>query len=124
MALFKKYQFSLLLSKYGPRLPEVVRLMIEDLLKILLDKDLNLSSMLNNGLNFDENFDGKVVSYTSNAVAGTQDTVAHGMGRVPTNFIVIFNDKAGTVHASAAFDATNVYFTCSAASATLRILLF
>lgn len=74
------------------------------------------------GLEIDNMF-GSWVSYTSNAVANTEDTVAHNLGLIPIGFLVFSIDKNGTVYKGpTAWTTTNIFLKCSAASAA--ILLF
>jgi len=61
------------------------------------------------------------VVYTSNATPNTEDTVPHGLERVPSGFIVTSIDKAGVVYKSSAFDATNLKLKCSVASAAVTL---
>lgn len=44
-------------------------------------------SILNNGINFTDNFKGALKSVTF-STGGTDATIAHGLGRVPTGYIV------------------------------------
>lgn len=70
-----------------------------------------------------ENVRGKWLSYTSNAVANTEDTVAHGLTVVPIGYLVIKQDKAGSVYSgTTAWDTTNLYLKSNTAS--LTALLF
>lgn len=67
---------------------------------------------------------GKIVSYTTNAAANTQDTVAHGLGYVPKGYIVINNGNGGVVYTGAPADATNLYLKCTTASNAVTLLVF
>jgi hypothetical protein len=83
-----------------------------------------LVAILNRGISFSDNIDCKLVTYTSNAVADTQDTVAHTLGRTPSGFIVYDIDKKGYVYRSASSDATNLYLKTSVSSAAVKLIVF
>lgn len=71
------------------------------------------------------NIDGVWVAYTSNAVADTEDTVAHNLLRIPVGFYQGIPDKAGQVYRGAtAATATNIYLKASVATLTTNIFLF
>jgi len=72
-----------------------------------------------------ENIAGQWVTYTSNAVVDTEDTIAHTMGSVPIGFIVVNIDKGGIVYDSGtAWTSTNIYLkTALATSATVTLFL-
>jgi len=85
----------------------------------------DIASILNNGLLFEDNFDGLYVDYTSNATPDTEDTVSHGLGRVPTGFLVVNLDKAGIVYdGGTAWTSTNIYLKCNVASVATKIFIF
>lgn len=85
----------------------------------------NLSDILNAGISFTDNVDCKLVSYASNATPDTEDTLAHGLGKTPTGFIVVAKDKAGDIYnGGTADDKTNIHLKCSVASVTATLLIF
>lgn len=97
----------------------------DSLLRVLNSLNLNLEAILNRGLNFTENFDARILSYTSNASPDTEDTVAHSLGRAPSYFVVISKDKAGDFYKSGtAWTSSNIYLKCSVASVAASILVF
>ncbi len=68
---------------------------------------------------------GRYQTYTTNATPDTEDTVAHGLGRVPVGFIVVNRDKAGIVYDSGGtWTTTNILLKCNVASMTTTILVF
>jgi len=68
--------------------------------------------------------DARYVVYTSNAVADTEDTIPHALGRVPVGYIPVKQDKAGTIYdGSTAWTTTNIYLKASVASMALTIML-
>lgn len=70
------------------------------------------------------NLGGNVVSYTTNATEGTQDTVAHKLPYTPRGYLVINNGNGGVVYTGAAADATNVYLKCTTASNAVTLIVF
>ena len=110
--------------KQFPALEEPLRKFDDDVVRYLNEQDENLDSMLNSGLSFKDNFNAKTVSYTSNASPDTEDTVAHGLGKVPIGVITVEIDKGGVVYKSATYDKTNVYLKCTVAAAAIKILVY
>ena len=71
------------------------------------------------------NIDAVWVNYVSNAVADTEDTVAHNLGRTPVGIFVSAPDKSAVIYrGSTAWDATNVYLKSTAVTTTADILVF
>jgi hypothetical protein len=72
------------------------------------------------------NLDGVYVSYTSNAMPNTEDTVTHNLGRVPIGFLVIERNKAGTVYSSskASWSSTKMYLKCDVGDTATTLLVF
>lgn len=97
---------------------------LTDILKLFRERDANLEAILNQGINFSDNFNGKILSYTTNATPDTEDAIPHGMKLVPISFIVIDINKGGVAYRSAAFDKTNVYLKCTVASAAIKVFIF
>ena len=84
-----------------------------------------LIDLVNGGLRFSDNHDADLVSYTSNAVANTEDTIAHTLKRVPTGAILYQTDKAVSLYNGAtAWTTTNIYLKANVASAAVKILIF
>jgi len=95
----------------------------------LLESFSTLSVVLNGGLGFGngtdkDNIAGKWVTYTTNAVANTEDTVAHNLGVVPVGFIVMIPPGSGTINkGTTSWTTTNIYLKCSAANQTAKLFL-
>ncbi len=72
------------------------------------------------------NIDGVYVAYTSNAVADTEDTVTHNLGRIPVGYIVVDRDKAGIVYSSSknTWTTTTMKLKCNVASTASTLLVF
>lgn len=96
-----------------------------DLYNTLREFVTQVTKILNRGIIFSDNADCKFVTYTANAMINTQDTIAHGLGRIPTGFLVYDRDRdTNDPYRSAAYDATNLYLKCSTASAVFKIIVF
>ena len=71
-----------------------------------------------------ENISGVWATYTSNAVADTEDAVSHSLGAIPTGFLVTNIDKGGVVYDSGtSWTDTTIYLKCSVASASVTLFL-
>lgn len=94
-------------------------------LEFALDKfSLRLREILNNGLNFSDNFNGYLTTITTSAAPGTETAIAHGLKRVPVGCIVIEKDKAAHIYLGASGkDATNYYVRSDVASVTATLLI-
>lgn len=69
-----------------------------------------------------ENISGIFSVFTSNAVADTEDTIAHGLGVAPVGFIVVNKNKAGNLYDSGtAWTSTNAYLKSDTASTTYTV---
>jgi hypothetical protein len=62
----------------------------------------------------------------SNGTANTEDTVTHTLGRIPVGIWVGIPDKSAVIYADneAAWSTTNIRLKASAATVTVRILVF
>lgn len=91
----------------------------------LLTYTLKLADVVNNGLKFSDNFDANILDVSDSGTANTEFTVAHTLKRVPTGYIVININKAGTVYAgSTSWTDTDIYLKCNVANCTIKILVF
>lgn len=71
-----------------------------------------------------ENISGQWQTYTTNAVANTEDTIAHTLGSVPVGYILVRADKAGVVYDSGTtWTSSNIYLKCSVASTAVKLFL-
>lgn len=74
-----------------------------------------------------QNISGQFVTYTSNGVANTEDTIAHTVGSVPIGYLILGQNKAGSLYQLAstgtAWTSTNIYLKCSVASVTFNLFL-
>ena len=71
------------------------------------------------------NIDATWIAYVSNAVANTEDTVAHNLGRVPVGLFIGLPDVAANIYSgTTAWTDENIYLRASAATVTVFILAF
>ena len=71
------------------------------------------------------NIDAVWVAYVSNAVANTEDTVAHNLGRIPLGIFVGMPDKNAVIYSGpTAWTSTNIFLRASAATVTVGLLVF
>lgn len=74
-----------------------------------------------------QNIEGEWQTYTSNAVANTEDTIAHTVGSVPLGYIVVSQSKAGDIYQQAgtgtAWTSSSIYVKCSVASVAFLLFL-
>ena len=74
-----------------------------------------------------ENIDGEFQVFTSHATANTEFSVAHTLGVVPIGYIVMGQDKAGSLYqlsgTGTAWTSTTIYFKCDATSVQFRVFL-
>jgi len=102
----------------------------DDLVRYLSDQDENLGAVLENGLTFSENFDGVFVTFTSNAIADTEDTITHDLGKSPAvgnshRFIVVKSDKGAVLYNGGTADSeTTINLKSTVASTTFTIFVF
>ena len=98
-------------------------------LRELYDAALNLSLTSRDGAiqNNDKvgNLDAVYVVFTSNGTAGTEDTVAHKLGRTPVGYFPVRQDKAAVLYdGTTTFTSTNIYFRTSVATVAWTVVIF
>ena len=74
-----------------------------------------------------ENLSGQFQSFTSHATANTEFSVAHTLGSVPVGYLVLGQDKAGSLYqlsgTGTAWTSSAIYFKCSVSSVTFLVFL-
>tara|TARA_Y100000310_G_C20462828_1_gene706185 strand:- start:497 stop:895 length:399 start_codon:yes stop_codon:yes gene_type:complete len=102
---------------------------LHDLTKVLgimyenLAQTVNGNLGLGDGVDFD-NLVGEWVTYSTNAVANTEDTIAHTLGAVPVGYFLLKPPLVGNIHiGSTTWTTSNIYLSCNAASQTASIFL-
>ena len=112
--------------RFGAAIPETV---YEKSLEKALDKfSTKLLQILNAGILFADNFDAEIVTVTSDAIAGTEFSVAHTLKRVMVGRLILHQDKAGSLYhgplTGTSWTTTAGYFKCDVASVTFKLLVF
>lgn len=81
--------------------------------------------ILNRGIVFKDNVNCRTISYTSNGSANTEDGITHTLGKVPTGYIVVSQNKAGVVYnGSSTWTTTTIYLKNSVATVAVTIIIF
>ena len=74
-----------------------------------------------------QNISGQFQEFTSDASANTEFTVAHTVGSVPLGYLVLAQDKAGSLYqmddTGTAWTSTNIYLKCSVSSVKFLVFL-
>lgn len=74
-----------------------------------------------------QNVEGEWRTYVSNGAPNTEDTLAHTVGSIPLGYIVVNQDKAGSIYqgptTGTAWTSSNIYVKCSIASVTFLLFL-
>lgn len=109
------------MTKYAyPMLPRG-----NDLTPAIYEWSLVLRAILDRGLSFSDNADVSIVSVTSHGTPGTEFSIAHGLGKVPTGYIVTKQAAAGSVYDGATSNtATTLYLKSDAASTSFTLMVF
>ena len=74
-----------------------------------------------------QNIEGEWQIYTSNSTPDTEDMLSHTIGSIPLGYLVVNQNKAGTVYGTAslgtAWTSSNIYLKCNVASVTFLLFL-
>lgn len=91
----------------------------------LADWSFNLKTILDGGLSFDDNMDISRVSVASHATPGTEFSVAHGLGKIPTGYIIYGQGAAGSLFDGVTANTkTTAYFKSDVSAVTFRVMFF
>lgn len=82
-----------------------------------------IKKAINNGLTFSDNFDGKIseVSFTT---ADTNTSVSHGLGRVPSGYLVLNRSANMVVYDGSSAATSSTFYLRSSAQGTCSVLFF
>jgi hypothetical protein len=98
---------------------------LQDLIRVLDERDSNLKAILDRGGSFDDNMDVRRVSVVSHVTPGTEFSVAHTLGKVPLGYITAGQNAAGSVRdGTTSNTATTLFLKSDASSATFRLIVF
>lgn len=103
---------------------------------VTMDKDLNKLFLLSQGRvrfgagtngNDGENIFGQWLIITTNAIANTETTFSHTCGTIPVGYIVVWQDKSGSLYqgptTGTAWTASGISLKCSVASVQFKLFL-
>jgi heptaprenylglyceryl phosphate synthase len=107
-----------------PMVTPDLRLYDKDLSRSLNDLIVNLSVLLDGGLRFVDNMSVELVTLVSSGTPDAENTVAHGLKRVPTGYIIVGLDKAAIVYNGSAPTTTTLPLKVNVATVTAKILVF
>lgn len=97
----------------------------KDLADALARYTAQLAILLNSGLKFADNFNMQITTVTTDSSAGTETAIPHTLGRVPSDFLVGSQDRAGSIFKGAsAWTDENIYVQGSVASIAAKIYIF
>lgn len=86
---------------------------------------LVLRAILDRGLSFSDNADVSIVSVSSHATPGTEFSVSHGLGKIPTGYIVTKQAGAGSVYDGTTSNTeTTLYLKSDVASTSFTLMVF
>lgn len=74
-----------------------------------------------------ENIQGQFLQIITDAVANTETTFTHTMGAIPVGYLILWQDKAGSLYqgptTGTAWTKTSISLKCSVASVTFKLFL-
>ncbi len=79
--------------------------------------------LLNNNLSFADNFNAKIISITFSA-ADVDTASAHGLGRVPSGYIVLGSSAATQVYDGASANTAQLLYLRASAASTVKVMVF
>lgn len=83
----------------------------------------DVTAVVNGGLDFQTNFNAKIVSAVFSS-ANTTVGVSHGLGRVPSGYIVVGLSAAMTVFNGSGSNTTSVIYLQASAAGSASLLIF
>lgn len=107
------------------KIPEEIRSLLSELSQKMGDIDLGLNGFLTfgDGVSLD-NIAGQWITYNTNAVVNTEDTISHTLNAIPPGFILMVPPVTGTINkGTTAWTSTNIYLKCTGASQTCKLFL-
>jgi len=72
------------------------------------------------------NLDGQMVEFTTPDIADTEIAIPHSLGQAPEGYIVVLQNKAGSVYTSnfGGWDNNTVYFMSDATEMLVNVILY
>lgn len=109
----------------NPILPSPKNDQDNDLYRVLSEFFRKIVTILNRGITFDENIDCRLNTFTSSGTPDAENTIAHGLGKVPTGYVIYGLNKAAIVYTgTTAWTSINIYLKVNVASAAVKIIVF
>jgi hypothetical protein len=97
----------------------------KELITALSNWSMVLKSILDGGISINDNVDASQVSVVSHATPGTEFSVAHLLGKIPSGYIVTGQNGAGSVYDGVTANTKNtLYLKSDVSSKTFKILVF
>ena len=86
------------------------------------DQELQLDKLLNKGLTFQDNLDGALLEVV---IVSGENTIQHGLGYIPSGYIIIYSEAAVTITGSSitSWTTEQLLLTSSAASPKVRLFV-
>ncbi len=112
------------ISDYSLPKPDPDNQKEKDLYSVIDEFIRDVRRINNRGISIADNVDCKLITVSTNATPDTEDTTAHGLGKIPTGFIVYEQNKAGSLYKSKTYTSTNIYTKCNVASVTFKVIVF
>ena len=85
------------------------------------DKEFQLDKLLNKGLVVEDNFDWAILEV---ALVSGENTIQHGLDRIPNGYIVIFTEAVVTITGSSISSWTTEQLLLTSSAASPRVRLF
>ncbi len=102
---------------------DIDRLQTEDEVKRWVSLAFDqLQSLINGGLSFSDNFNAKILSITI-STANVDVASLHGLGRVPSGYIVLGSSAATSVYDGASANTSSILYLRASVAATVKVLV-
>ena len=85
------------------------------------DQEFQLNNLLNKGLTFQDNLDGALLEVV---IISGENTIQHGLGYVPSGYIIIYSEDAVTFSGSSLSSWTTEQLLLTSSAASPRVRLF
>jgi len=85
------------------------------------ETDFQLGQMLNNKLTLQDNMEGALMELSLDA---GENTIGHGLGFVPTGYLVLYQQAEGNIYGARVADWTNENLFLVSSVANPRVRLF
>lgn len=79
---------------------------------------------MNKGIRVEDNWDAAEIEFDTAAV-GAENTLQHGLGRIPRGYIVVKRDQVVNVYdGTTAWNQYNIYVKSDVEGATVSVIIF